>query len=332
VTRPRLVAYRALGLGDLLTAVPALRALRAAHPGHELVLATPGALAPLALLTGAVDAVADTAPLAVPAPALHGADIAVNLHGRGPESHRALLAARPRRLIAFACPGTWEEGPAWPQAEHEVARWCGLLAAHGIAADPARLDLPRPPWPPPDGLRGVTVVHPGAASPARRWPPERWAAVAATERRAGRRVVITGSPAEHDLASAVAHAAGLGPGAVLAGRTDLRALAALVAHARRVLCGDTGVAHLATAFGTPSIVLFGPTPPAEWGPPPGRRQHVVLYRGGRGDPHGEAPDPGLLAIDVEDVLTVSRAAPPGRLRPWVSLTRSAARSSKPSAT
>jgi len=79
-------------------------------------------------------------------------------------------------------------------------------------------------------------------------------------------------------------------------------LAAVVAAAARVVCGDTGVAHLATALGRPSVVLFGPTPPAEWGPPPDRPQHVVLHRGGRGDPHAERPDAGLLAITVQDVL------------------------------
>jgi hypothetical protein len=45
------------------------------------------------------------------------------------------------------------------------------------------------------------------------------------------------------------------------GRTDVGALAALVAHARLVICGDTGVAHLATAYGNRSVLLFGPMPP-----------------------------------------------------------------------
>ena len=57
---------------------------------------------------------------------------------------------------------------------------------------------------------------------------------------------------------------------MLAGETDLLTLAATIAHARLLLCGDTGLAHLATAFGTPSVVLFGPTPPARWGPPVNR--------------------------------------------------------------
>jgi ADP-heptose:LPS heptosyltransferase len=62
------------------------------------------------------------------------------------------------------------------------------------------------------------------------------------------------------------------------------------------------VAHLATALGTPSVVVFGPTSPYEWGPPPQRREHRVLWRGTTGDPHGEAPEAGLLAVGVDDVL------------------------------
>jgi ADP-heptose:LPS heptosyltransferase/uncharacterized protein YjbJ (UPF0337 family) len=306
VSRPQLLAYRALGLGDLLTGVPALRALRDAFPGHELVLAAPASLAPLAALTGAVDRVLDTAPLAPPA--LTAPDVAVNLHGRGPESHRGLLSIEPRRLIAFASPAAPWDGPAWRAGEHEVRRWCRLLAESGIPADPARLAL-RPPARV-AASAGATVIHPGAASASRRWPPERWAAVARAELQAGRRVVITGSAAERELATRVARAAGLPRGDVLAGRTGVLELASVVAGAGRVLCGDTGVAHLATAFGVPSVVLFGPTPPSEWGPPPERPQHVALHRGGRGDPHGGSPDPGLLEITVDDVLEVTSNGSP----------------------
>ena len=86
-----------------------------------------------------------------------------------------------------------------------------------------------------------------------------------------------------------------------AGRTNLRELAALVAAAGRVVCGDTGVAHLATAYRRPSVVLFGPTSPSAWGPP-ARPYHRVLWNGTTGDPHADRVDPGLLAIDPARVI------------------------------
>jgi ADP-heptose:LPS heptosyltransferase len=300
----RIVVLRALGLGDLLTAVPALHALRAAHPDAELAVAAPKALAPLAALTGCV--LVDAAPLQPLPPAAHGADLLVNLHGRGPQSHGVALSAAPRRLLAFrhAEVDATATMPAWRSGEHEVARWCRLLSESGIPADPARLDLPVPPLPAAlERTRGATVIHPGAASGARRWPAARFAEVAAREATSGRTVIVTGGPGERPLAQRVAHAAGLAPGAVLAGETDLRTLAAIVAHAGRVVCGDTGVAHLATAFGVPSVVLFGPTSPEAWGPPAARAaRHRVLWTGGSGDPHGARPHAGLLEIGTRDVL------------------------------
>ena len=290
---PLLVAYRALGLGDLLTGVPALRALAHAFPEHRRVLAAPRGLAALATLTGAVDEVVDAAPLRPLPEALHGADVAVNLHGRGPQSRELLQATGPRRLISFG-----RDGRVWRADEHEVRCWCRLLAESGVPADPGDLRIAPPPIVPPEVARGATIVHPGAASEARRWPAERWAAVA---RAAGPRVVVTGDGGERRLALEVAAAAGLPGDAVLAGRTSLLELAAAVAAASLVVCGDTGIAHLATALGTRSVVLFGPTPPSEWGPPPDPR-HVVLWAGRRGDPHGDAPDPGLLDVSVEAVV------------------------------
>jgi ADP-heptose:LPS heptosyltransferase len=306
--RPLLVAYRALGLGDFLTAVPALRALAAAFPGHRRVLAAQGAITALAELSGAVEEVVDVRPLAPLPAALHGADVAVNLHGRGPQSDEVLLATGPRRLVAFGVPGL-VAGPEWRAQEHEVHRWCRLLRESGIPADPRALDLPTPPWPPPGIARGATLVHPGTSLPAKCWPAERWGAVARAEAEAGRAVAVTGGPDERELGERVAHVAGLPHAIVLAGRTDLRDLTAAVAAAGRVVCGDTGIAHLATALGTPSVILFGPVSPTVWAPPPDRPQHRVLWSGRTGDPARDGPDPGLLAITPQDVLAALAALP-----------------------
>jgi ADP-heptose:LPS heptosyltransferase len=297
---PVALVLRALGLGDLLVAVPALRALRRGRPDHRIVLATPAPLAPLAELTGAVDEVVPTAGIAdLRRPPGGPVDLAVNLHGAGPQSHHALDACDPAQRIGFAA------GPRWPgptHAEtlarhpHERELWCALLERHAVPADPSDLRLT-----PPARADPAVVVHPGAGFGAKCWPVERFAAVAAALD-GPVPVVVTGSAGERERAERVAGAAGLPTGRVLAGRTPLPELCALVAGADLVVCGDTGVAHLASAFGTPSVVLFGPAGPQRWGPPPG--PHRVLERPGsrRGDAFAADPDPSLLAIGVGEVL------------------------------
>ena len=310
------LVLRALGLGDLLTAVPALRGIRRAFPDDHVVLATPAALAALAYATGAVDEVLPASGLApLDLALIHDnafiPDIAVNLHGRGPQSHRLLAELRPGRLLGFRRPEAgYSDGPRWVPGEYEVARWCRMLAGHGVEACPGDLGLPAP-----ASLRpGCVVVHPGAAHPRRRWPAERFALVAAALANMGEDVVISGSSAEARRAREVADRAGLPRTAVLAGCTDVLALAGLVAAARLVICGDTGVAHLATAFATPSVVLFGPVSPAEWGPPPGRPQHVALWSPGAdghvtgtgdGAVDDGAVDRVLLATEAEEVLAAA---------------------------
>jgi ADP-heptose:LPS heptosyltransferase len=148
------------------------------------------------------------------------------------------------------------------------------------------------------------VLHPGAAAAARRWPAQRWAQVARTLLDRGHPVVLTGSTDERARCQRIADDAtgsgGTQP-AVLAGRTSVAELAALVAHADVVISNDTGVAHLATTYETASVVIFGPTPPDEWGPPP-TGPHLALWSGRRGDPHGATAFSGLLEIEVGQVL------------------------------
>jgi ADP-heptose:LPS heptosyltransferase len=299
-----IVVLRALGLGDLLTSVPALRALRRRFPQEELVLATPGHLVPLVARIGAVDRVT-VVPPAVPEPprVLPPLDspprLAVNLHGRGPQSTGVLCALRPRELWSYEVPGA----PAWQERDHEVRRWCRLVESYGCRADPADLCLgggERDEDQDNGPMDGPVLVHPGAAQVARRWPAERFAIVAGRLAARGRRVLVTAGPGERPLAEKVAGLAGVG--SVIHG-IDLVGLADLVERSRLVVCGDTGVAHLATAYRTPSVVLFGPQPPARWGPPRGHR-HRALWRYEPGDddaPPGR-PHPALCRIRPADVL------------------------------
>ncbi|POX43861.1 glycosyl transferase [Streptomyces sp. Ru71] len=297
-----MLVLRALGLGDLLAGVPALRALRRAFPGHELILAAPAELTPVAGATGAVDrllpasapgrAVPERIDWTGPPP-----DLAVDLHGNGPPSRRLLETLRPRRLWAFAAP----DGPPWWAEEHERARWCRFLEHYGVPADPADLRLPAPPGPSP--APDAVVLHPGAGAPSRCWPVERYAAVATALRERGRRVVVTGGEGEDDLVARLAKTARLPDTDTFGGGPPFARLSALVAGAHAVISGDTGIAHLAVAHATPSVTLFGPVAPSRWGPPDDPR-HRALWRPGpeEGDPHGRRTDPALLRITPADVL------------------------------
>lgn len=300
--RPELVVLRAIKLGDLLVAVPALRALRRAFPDHRITLATTAWLAPVVELIPAVDVhLAQHGldhPIAVPAGTV---DIAVNLHGAGPESSDLVAALRPRRVIGHADPTHGYEGPEWRSDVHERDRWADLLTWHGVPAEADDVSLVRPVGPP--VVADAAVVHVGAFHGARHWPTDRFAEVVRGLRDRGLDVVLTGGSADVERAAAVADGAGLAPEAVLAGSLELQDFAGVVAAARVVVTVDTGAAHLATAYGVPSVVLFGPAPPEAWGPP-ASGPHIVLTDASvrRGDVFAEDPDPAILAVQAPDVL------------------------------
>ncbi|MFK4865256.1 glycosyltransferase family 9 protein [Streptomyces sp. CSMPJR101] len=312
--RRRVLVLRALGLGDLLAGVPALRGLRRAFPGDHVVLALPPALREAALATGTVD---DVLPAEAPGRGVPDLthwpgpppDLAVDLHGNGPASRDALAALRPRRLLAFAGSAHGPDPPpVWRADEHERRRWCRFLTAYGIPADPDDVRLPPPGTPSP--APGAVVVHPGAEAAARRWPAGRYAAVVRHLRTAGHRIVLTGGPREDALVTEVAERASVPPWDLLPGGLTFPRLSALVAHAALLVSGDTGLAHLAVAHGTPSVTLFGPVPPRLWGPPPGSRHIALWWPGPPGDPHGTVPDPCLLRIDTAEVVVAARSLLP----------------------
>jgi ADP-heptose:LPS heptosyltransferase len=299
-----IVVLRALGLGDLLTAVPALRGLRRHYPNARVMLAAPDRYRDLAMLTGAVDELLPTSGLGDVQPLAGPPALAVNLHGRGPQSIDHLLAWTPQSVISHRHDGHPAlTGPQWRPDVHEMHRWCALLEWAGIRCDSTDVLLQRPPLPRDE--TGAVVIHPGASAPARQWPPERFAEVAVALRNEGYDIVVTGSSGEFDLAHLVARTAHLPRTAVVSGLLDLPALTALISDSRLVICGDTGVAHLAAATGTASVVLFGPTSPHHWGPR-GPAPHAALWSGRSGDPHAAVPHEGLLSITVDRVLSACR--------------------------
>ncbi|MBV9592653.1 MAG: glycosyltransferase family 9 protein [Actinobacteria bacterium] len=295
MTRPTVLVLRALGLGDFVTGLPALRVLRETRPDRHIVLALPRWLWPLLDLIDTVDAAVaghELDPLTDPPIA---PELAVDLHGNGPASVALLAAVNPRRIVAYAA-GSAE----WLPDEHEVEKWCHLLRA-GLPAPYAVSPLLGGSLAPPGRNQpgGRTIVHCGAKAVARRWPPDRFAVVAAELARAGHDVVVTGGPADESETEAVATAAGVEC------RTDLALLdfVDLVAKATLVVSGDTGAAHLAAAYERPSVTLFGPVSPSRWGPPARTRHRVIWHGDGTGDPHAATLDAALARISPDEVLS-----------------------------
>lgn len=151
---------------------------------------------------------------------------------------------------------------------------------------------------PPDGRQRAVLINPGAGWGAKRWPTERYAAVAQGLIDRGCRVLVNAGPGEERLAEAIVQSA--------AGATALSGtLSQLIALTRRIaLCiaGDTGPLHLACALGRPVVGIYGPTDPSRNGPF-GTRFRVLRSPESRRDhTRHAAPEAGLLTIQPEDVL------------------------------
>ena len=116
--------------------------------------------------------------------------------------------------------------------------------------------------------RPYAVLLPGTNWQTKRWPVERFTALAwALRERLGLESVVAGGPSEVALGEQV--------GALnLAGQTSLRELVALLERARLVVANDSGPMHIAAALGRPLVTVFGPTNPVRTGPY-GRLDSVV---------------------------------------------------------
>ena len=334
----RVAVFRALMLGDMLCAVPALRALRRALPQAEITLVGLPWARDLAARLDPVDSFA-----ALPGyPGLPEApcevtllpgflaemqarrfDLALQLHGSGGIVNPLVACFGAAATAGFHDGRCWLP-PAdaarylpWPDAGHEIERLLALTDHLGLPRQGLALEFPltardraaaremlagrlaaRPSGP------HYAVLHAGAQLPSRRWPVERFAEVASALAAQGLAVVLTGSTAEQPLAAAIA--AQVGPAAIdLAGQTTLWTLGALIEGAEQLVSNDTGVSHIAAALACPSVVVSCGADVARWAPLDHRRHQVLWHDlpcrpcAAPVCPHGHAC---AQAISVADVL------------------------------
>lgn len=299
-----IAVFRALQLGDMLCTVPAFRALRAAFPSARITLiGLPWAeefVRRFHLLIDDFLAFPGYPGLPERKPDLdelprffHEArrrhfDLALQLHGSGSIVNRVVEKIEAHRTAGFFVHetdrGTGGLYMKWPEAGHEIRRFLSLLEFLGIPSQGEHLEFPIGAEDRAEGdalLRqhgleagAYVCLHPGARLRSRRWPTDRFAEVGDALSSLGHRVVVTGAPSERELAAAVCEA--MSHTAInLAGRTSLGAMAALVKGARLLVSNDTGVSHIATAVGTPSVVVTMGSDPARWSPLD-RSRHVPV--------------------------------------------------------
>jgi lipopolysaccharide heptosyltransferase I len=162
----------------------------------------------------------------------------------------------------------WISEPVALEGEHVIDRTLSLLSALDLPRESADLggDQLFPDNPAPADLPArFFVVHPGAAWPNKRYPPELWGQAAAAIRdRTGLDGLVVAGPAEGDLAEAARRSSS--DSLRRFETADIAGLSGVLRQAQLVLAGDTGPLHLAAAHGTPVLALMGPTNPRTHGP------------------------------------------------------------------
>lgn len=324
-TKILLVRYSALG--DVVLATSVLEPLLARFPGAQVEWVTDALYAPLLEGLPGVSAVhrldrGGAAPALALRDRLRGRfDLAIDLQHKV-RSAIVCSAAAPRRLTFHrrSAGGALRAlvGADRPLVRaHATQLYAEALAPLGVGG-PGRLqiNLSRTARAlASDALRAapgpLVAIAPGARWATKRWPAERFAAVADALAAAGARIVLAGGPGDREAFRAVrAHlrapvAADLSP-------LPVDALAAALARVQLLVAGDSGPVHLASAVGTPALAIFGPTSPVRWGPPPpGRAISLGLACAPCSNHGGEFCPEGhhrcLADLGAEAVIAAARA-------------------------
>jgi ADP-heptose:LPS heptosyltransferase len=325
---------RALQLGDMLCAVPALRALRRALPRAEITLiGLPWARSFARRFAHLLDGFHElrgypglpeqpARPLDIPAflAAMQRQrfDLAIQMHGNGTVTNPLTVLLGARHTAGCYVPGQFCPGATgfvpYPEDVHEIRRPLALLAALGIPPEGEDLEFPlRDRDFDAQGAQGAlgalqltagdyVCLHPGSRS-ARRWPAERFAAVGDALAGTGLIVVLTGTSDEAALTRELTGRM-RAPAIDVAGQTDLGGMAALLSGARLLVCNNTGVSHLAAALRVPSVVLIeNEAEVARWAPLDAGRHRPVCGC--------DAAPPGAVLAHCRKLLELPRrsAAP-----------------------
>lgn len=332
-----IAVFRALQLGDLLCAVPALRALRHARPRARVTLiGLPWARAFAKRFAQYVDDFLEfpgfpgmperpcdvrALPEFLLAAQARHFDLALQLHGSGALSNPLVAALGARRAAGYFRAGDAEppgvELLLWRDGEHEILRYQRLLEALGVPPRGTALEFPLAAGDFEEAAHlGIAArdaryvcVHPGSQLPSRRWPAERFAAVADALAARGLSVVLTGTADEAPLTQRVA-AAMRAPALDVAGRTSLGSVAALIDGARLVVANDTGVVHVARACGVPSVAVSCGGDVGRWAPLDAESHRVVHCDVPcRPCAHRVCPigHPCATGVSVDDVLAAAAA-------------------------
>lgn len=180
-------------------------------------------------------------------------------------------------------PAPVEVDPEW---RLEAARW---LSGQGCA----------------ESVRFVSV-HPGAGSPLKRWPEDRFVQVVHhLILREERKVLLVGGPAESGLAERIARllpSSHSSRDVLMCISLPLRIVAALVDRSEFFIGNDSGIAHLAAALGVPSVVVFGPTDPIHWAPLSDSSTVLRDPRGCDACNSGTGPHSCLFNISADHVI------------------------------
>ncbi len=305
-TPPKKVAiFRALQIGDMLCAIPAIRAFKQAYPESQITLiglpwaeslarrfhtyfsgfiSFPGypGLPEQAWQTDEVIPFLQQTQL-------QEFDLVLQMHGNGGIVNPMLSLLRTKQLAGFYEPGRYCPNPllftAYPEEGSEVRRMLRLMTFMGIELQGEHLEFPvfadeerafeelRNRY----GLqpKRYICIHPGARDNRRWWSSQNFARVADEIADQGYTIVLTGTDAEQETVRSVVTAM-RNPVINLAGKTGLGTLAILIRQASMLLCNDTGVSHIAAAVKTPSVVIFLASDPKRWAPLDIHRHRIIL--------------------------------------------------------